>query len=99
MFYVYILRCRNASLYVGYTQNIEARVKAHNLGLGAAYTYKHGPVELVYSEAHLTRLAAIRRERQLKGWTRCKKEALIRGDLAGLKALSKRRKSSHGSPP
>jgi putative endonuclease len=91
MFYVYILRCRNASLYVGYTQNVEARIKAHNIGRGAAHTYKHGPVQLVYSEAHPTRLTAIRRERQLKRWTRRKKEALIQGDLARLRALSKRR--------
>ena len=91
MFYVYILRCRNTSLYVGYTQDVEARVRAHNMGLGAAHTFKHGPVELIYSEAHPTRLAAIRRERQLKRWTRRKKEALIQGDLARLRALSKRR--------
>jgi predicted GIY-YIG superfamily endonuclease len=91
VFYVYILRCRDGSFYVGYTTNTEARVRAHNLGLGAAHTYKHGPVELVYSEPHPTRLGAIRRERQLKRWTRKKKEALIRGDLARLRALSKRR--------
>ncbi|MCP3981473.1 MAG: GIY-YIG nuclease family protein [bacterium] len=91
MYHVYILRCRDNSLYVGYTQNVEARVRAHNMGLGAAHTYKHGPVQLIYSEVHPTRLAATRRERQLKRWTRRKKEALIRGDLARLRALSKRR--------
>ena len=91
MHHVYILRCRDNSLYVGYTQNVEARVRAHNMGLGAAHTFKHGPVELVYSETHPTRLDACRRERQLKRWTRKKKEALIQGDLTRLKALSKRR--------
>jgi putative endonuclease len=59
MFHVYILHCRDNSLYIGMTTNLEARVKAHNSGRGAAYTYKHGPVKLVYSEAHPTRLAAI----------------------------------------
>ena len=59
MYHVYILRCRNASLY----ENVEARVRVHNMGLGAAHTYKHGPVRLVYSEPHPTRLAATRRER------------------------------------
>jgi len=91
VFHVYILRCRDDSLYIGYTANIEARLKAHNMGLGAAHTYKRLPVELVYSEAQPTRLAAIRRERQLKGWSRKKKEALIRGDLDRLRSLSKRR--------
>lgn len=91
MYYVYILRCSDASVYVGYTINVEARVRAHNMGLGAAHTFKRLPVALVYSEAHPTRLAAIRRERQLKGWTRKKKEALIRGDLSTLRILSRRR--------
>ena len=91
MFYVYILRCRDDSLYIGYTANVEARLKAHNMGLGAAHTYKRLPVELVYFEPHPTRLAAIRRERQLKGWSREKKQALIRGDLDRLRSLSKRR--------
>ena len=58
---------------------------------GAAYTSKRRPVALVYTEHLPSCLAAIRRERQLKRWTRKKKEALIRGDLATLKILSKRR--------
>ena len=91
MYRVYILLCSDGSFYVGQTANLRARLEAHSSGRGAAYTYKRLPVELVYSEAHPTRLAAIRRERQLKRWTHRKKEALIRGDLATLKALSKRR--------
>jgi len=91
VYHVYILRCSDNPLYIGYTINVEARVKAHNLGLGAAHTFKHRPVELVYSEALPTRLAAVRRERQIKGWSRMKKEALIRGDLALLHELGKRR--------
>ena len=91
MYHVYILRCSDSSLYVGYTTDIEARIRAHNLGRGAAHTFKRRPVRLVYSEPHPMRLAAVRREHQLKHWTRAKKEALIRGNLALLKRLSKRR--------
>jgi putative endonuclease len=92
MHYIYILLCSDASYYIGYTTNVEARVRAHNMGLGAAHTYKRLPVKLIYTEAHPTKLTAFRRERQLKGWTREKKETLIRGDVDLLRALSKRRK-------
>jgi predicted GIY-YIG superfamily endonuclease len=91
MYHVYILRCADRSLYIGYTTNLLARVRAHNEGRGAAYTFKRRPVALIYTERLPSRLAALRRERQLKRWTRKKKEALIRGDWATLKALSKRR--------
>jgi len=91
MYHVYILRCADDSLYVGHTRNIRRRVDAHNAGLGAAFTFKRRPVRLVYSEPHDTKTAAVRRERQLKRWTRAKKEALIRADLTLLRALSKRR--------
>ena len=78
MFYVYILRCADQSLYIGQTHNLARRVAAHNAGLGAMFTSERRPVRLVYSEPHKTRTAAVRRERQIKHWTRCKKEALIR---------------------
>ena len=61
------------------------------MGLGSAHTYKRFPVKLVYSEPHSAQLAAIRRERQLKGRSREKEVALIRGDLDLLRGLSKRR--------
>ena len=91
MHQVYILRCADKSLYIGHTTSLSARLRAHNEGRGAAYTFKRRPVALVYTERLPSRLAAIRRERQLKRWTRKKKEALIRGDLATLRILSKRR--------
>ena len=91
MYFVYILRCADDSYYVGYTTDVEARLRAHNTGSGAAHTYRRRPVELVYQETHTTRTDGIRRERQLKGWTRRKKEALIRGDLRALKLLGKQR--------
>ncbi len=91
MHQVYILRCADESLYIGYTTSPSARLRAHNEGRGAAYTFKRRPVALVYTERLPSRLAAMRRERQFKRWTRKKKEALIRGDLATLRILSKRR--------
>jgi putative endonuclease len=91
MYVVYILRCADKSFYVGHTRNISNRLKAHKDGLGASYTSVRRPVTLAYTETHETRLEAVRRERQLKRWTREKKEALIRGDLDRLHALSVRR--------
>ena len=91
MFYVYILGCADGSLYVGHTRNIRRCVETHNAGFGASFTYKRLPVRLVFSEAHPTRVTAVRRERQLKGWSRKKKEALIQGDFDRLRVLSRRR--------
>jgi len=91
VFFVYILRCSDNSLCIGHITNVEARVRAHNMGAGWMHTFQRLPIELVYPEPHPTRHAAIRRERQLKGWSRRKKEALIRGDLDRLQILSKRR--------
>ncbi len=90
MHYVYILRCANSNLYVGSTHNLQARLKAHNDGRGAAYTFKHRPVLLVYSETFQSETDALERERQVKHWSRGKKAALIQGDLQGLKHLSRR---------
>ena len=91
MYYVYILRCADDSFYVGSAQDLDARLKTHNEGRGAAYTFKHRPVNLIYSESFGSELDALTRERQLKRWSRGKKEALTKGDLKGLKHLSKRR--------
>jgi putative endonuclease len=95
---VYILRCADGSYYIGLTRNeVETRVSEHNLGINAEYTSTRRPVTLVWSE-HFERLTdAIAMERQLKGWSRAKKEALIRGDYASLPALAARRKRS-GAP-
>lgn len=89
---LYILRCADGTLYVGHTSNLTAREKAHNEGTAAAYTATRGPVRVVYSEEHSSIDAARRRERQIKGWTVLKKEALIAGDTKGLHTLSRRRK-------
>ena len=89
MAFVYILRCCDDSLYVGVTNDLDLRVQEHNDGLGGSYTFKRRPVEMVYSESCDSTLSARRRERQLKGWTRAKKEALIARNVKELKRLSR----------
>jgi len=91
VFYVYVVRCSDRTLYIGHAENPQIRVKAHNDGHGAAYTFKRRPVSLVYSEAFHSEAEAVERERQLKRWSRAKKEALVAGDLRVLKRLSKER--------
>jgi len=88
----YILHCADGSYYVGTSrlENLETRVSQHNQGLFGGYTAKRSPVTLVYS-AHFDRITdAVAYERQVKGWSRAKKEALIRGDFELLQSLSKR---------
>lgn len=76
-FYVYILRCADDTLYTGYTDDPERRLRVHNAGKGAKYTRSRLPVELVYRETLGDKSAALRREREIKGLTREKKLALI----------------------
>jgi predicted GIY-YIG superfamily endonuclease len=87
MWFVYILRCIDGALYVGETNDIDQRLARHSDGRASRFTAQRRPVTVVYTERQPTRLAAVSRERQLKRWTRAKKEALIAGDLARLKQL------------
>ena len=93
-FFVYMLRCADSSYYVGHTDDLEQRLAHHTAGSYCSYTLRRRPVELVYSCEFASRDDAFERERQLKGWCRAKKEALIKGDWALLKALAKRRPST-----
>lgn len=88
--FVYVLRCSDDSLYVGSTEDVDSREQMHNEGRGGAYTARRRPVRLVYVEQVTSTTAARDRERQLKRWSGLKKEALIAGDLAQLKQLSRR---------
>jgi putative endonuclease len=89
--FVYIVRCADGAYYVGNTRKpVAERVLEHNEGKFGGYTSYRRPVELVYSEYHDKPVAAFDRERQIKGWNRGKKEALIAGDLDRLAALSRR---------
>lgn len=76
--FVYIVRCRDGSLYTGWARDPRARLRLHNSGRGAKYTRGRRPVRLVYSEACATLSAALRREYELKQWSRAKKQALTR---------------------
>jgi predicted GIY-YIG superfamily endonuclease len=88
--YVYILRCADGSYYVGSTRtSLEERIAQHNAGSFGGYTARRRPLELVFQQDFDRITDAIAAERQLKGWTRAKKEALIRGDFAKLHALAK----------
>ena len=89
MYYIYILRSAENDLYIGQTNNLDKRVKEHveHLEKAAKFTKEHDGFKLVYKELFGTRLDAMRRENQLKGWTRAKKEALISGDFELLKRL------------
>jgi len=73
----YILRCADGTFYTGWTNDVEARVKAHNAGVGARYTRGRQPVELVYYEACSSKVEACRREWEIKKLSRKQKEALI----------------------
>ena len=77
MNWVYILRCGDGSLYTGWTNDLEKRLKAHAAGRGAKYTRSRLPVELVYREALPDRGGAMRREAEIKRLTRGEKLALI----------------------
>lgn len=77
MNYVYILKCSDESLYTGWTNSLEKRVKAHNSGKGAKYTKARLPVELVYFEEYEDKIEAMKREYGIKQLTRVKKMKLI----------------------
>ncbi len=77
MWYVYIIRCRDGSLYTGLTIDISRRIKEHNSGKGGSYTRIRQPVKLVYNETHPNRAKAQKRESEIKGWPRPKKLSLI----------------------
>lgn len=76
-YWVYILRCRDGTLYTGSTSDVDRRAAAHNSGRGAKYTRGRGPVEVVYREECAGKSAALRREYAIKSLTRAEKLALI----------------------
>jgi predicted GIY-YIG superfamily endonuclease len=89
--YLYLLRCRDGSYYVGTTRDsLEKRIAEHNAGRFEGYTKPRRPVVLVYHQEFQRIEDAIAAERQVKGWRREKKEALIRGALAALPSLARR---------
>ncbi|WP_414460995.1 GIY-YIG nuclease family protein [Flagellimonas lutimaris] len=86
--YVYILECSDGSYYTGSTIELEKRINQHKDGRGANHTKKRLPVTLVYVEEYLSITSAFEREKQIQGWSRAKKEALIDGKFDALPNLS-----------
>jgi putative endonuclease len=91
MWYVYILECSDNSFYTGHTDNLSERVERHNSGRGSSHTAARLPVKLVWHEVYEDKKTAIKRENQIKKWSRAKKLALINGAMHKLKLLSKKR--------
>jgi predicted GIY-YIG superfamily endonuclease len=95
-FSVYILRCADGSYYTGMTENLEYRLAQHQAGtFEDGYTASRRPVKLLWSQTFSTHDDAFRRERQIKGWSRAKKEALMRGDWDALVKLSNNNKDGN----
>ena len=95
MAYVYILECADGSFYTGSTRYLEKRLQEHQQGEGARHTAKRLPVRLVYWEEWPHVEVAFEREKQIQGWSRKKKQALIAGEFARLPELSTCQNSSH----
>ena len=88
-YYVYMLRCCDNSIYTGKTTDIDWRFVQHQTGFGGDYTSRRRPVDLIWCEHFATEHEAFLVERQIKGWTRAKKEALARGDFDRIRELAK----------
>ena len=84
-----MLHCRGGKFYTGHTDNLEARIGLHQMGGIPGFTSELLPVKLVWSQEFSTRVEAMEAERRIKGWSRAKKQALIRGDWAELSHLAK----------
>ena len=90
--YVYVVRCRDGSLYVGICRGLKARINRHNAGRGAKYTRSRRPVRLAYYERCGARREAVLREAELKKWPKLRKEQLVRG-VVGEEVAEARRES------
>ena len=93
--YMYILECSDQSFYVGSTNNLIVRFDQHQRGEGANHTKARLPVKLIYSEEFEKVSEAFRREKQIQGWSRAKKIALIEKNVKELKLLAQCQNSSH----
>jgi predicted GIY-YIG superfamily endonuclease len=88
-FWVYILRCSGGSYYTGHTDNLENRIAQHAVGaISGCYTITRRPLECVFSQEFSTREEALASERKIKGWSRRKKEAMMRGDWMEVSRLA-----------
>jgi putative endonuclease len=83
-FWTYILRCADGRYYTGQSDNLESRLAQHQMGGFCDFTSRRRPVRLIWSQGFSTRIEALEAERQIKPWSRAKKEALIRSDWRAL---------------
>lgn len=81
MWFVYILQCSDGSLYTGYTNDVEKRFEKHKLGKGGKYTRSHKTLKIVYTEKLQTKIDALKREREIKSWSRKEKIDLVSAKL------------------
>jgi putative endonuclease len=89
--FVYLLKCADGSFYVGSTRaTLDRRVPEHSSGAFGGYTLRRRPVQLVWSQEFAQVVDGVAAERQIKGWSRAKKEALIEGDFDRIRLLSRR---------
>ena len=92
--WLYMLKCADGSFYVGHSDDLENRLAQHVSGSGDSYTTTRRPVQLVFAAEFPSREEAITLERQIKGWSRKKKEALCRDDWEEISRLARSRGSS-----
>ena len=97
-FWVYILRCADGLYYTGHTENLEERILKHQTGEISGYTSTRLPITLMFSEEFPTRWEALTSELQIKGWSRRKKEALMRRDWAEISRLARGSHPSGAGP-
>ncbi|MFA6021420.1 MAG: GIY-YIG nuclease family protein [Rhodospirillales bacterium] len=96
--FLYILKCQDSRYYVGTTRgSLERRIEEHNAGAFGGYTAVRRPVELAFYQEFDRIEDAIAMERRVKGWSRAKKEALMRGDFEMLRQLGRRQSLSRSS--
>lgn len=74
--FVYMVKCKDGSIYTGISNNVEDRLKEHNAGQGGKFTARKRPVTLIFQEEQADKSSALQREGQIKNWSRVKKEAL-----------------------
>ena len=96
-FWAYLLHCNAGRFYAGHTDDLERRMAEHLTGAVPGYTRAYRPVTLVWSQDFASRIEALEAERRLKGWSRAKKMALIRGDWPEISRLSKKKDSASTS--
>ena len=97
-FWVYILHCSDGSYYTGHTDDLDLRLAKHESGEIEGYTSTRRPIELVYAQECATREEALSAELQIKGWSRKKKEAMMRGDWNEVNRLARGENLSERKP-